>query len=267
MQDILELTPVMMHYSRTANIGLVMDPTTDLDTMADRALECWPTLAYKKGGSRAHKAVTLVEKNAVVFLGETNTGMDTWMVGDHFCSLTGKTCRCEDSLAPIDGKYGRLCKHRLAVYFQVAMDRLSLRRLERVLSRADSEVVLEVQVYYRNDLHLQISNLVGVRSDGGTWQRWGQADQISFRVADLATIMFRFGWKIAPGRRLVVGRHYGGRERWFLERMENSDYDKGSRIGTAVESLYGRDVAMVEDYARERRFGEMFRDGLERTAA
>lgn len=237
-------------------------PRDGLRGMVAAAVEKWPDLKYKKSGSRAHSALEFVNRNQVHYLGETVTGIDMWEVNEHMCSIAGSACGCEDRLAPVVPEFGRLCKHRLAVYLQIERNRADLARVEQILSQARTGVTLEVRTYYRGDLHLQASYLAGCRVDEAGWQRWGHEDEIAFRVRDLERLMFRHGWRIAPGRRLVVGRHVGGRERWFLEPMDEAERSKGSRIATAVESLYGRDVATVEDQSRERRLNEMFREQL-----
>lgn len=267
MQDNLELTPILMYHGPENSGAFALAPLHELEVMAARALEYWPALAYKKGGSRAHNALQFVREEQIAFLGETPTGLDRWEVNGYHCSIVGNACACEDRLAPFDDEYGRLCKHRLAAYLQVHLERRHLERLNAIFEDAQAEIVLEVRTYYRYDLHLQTSKLAGFRVDDQGWTQWHHDAELGFRVRDLERILFAHGWRVAPGRRVVNGRHYGGRERWFLEPIPAEDRGKGSRIATAIESLYGRDVAAVEDQGRERRLREMFDENLEAVTA
>jgi hypothetical protein len=238
-----------------------MSRERELQSMVACARKRWPAIAYKKGGSRADKAAEIVQDGQLLYLGETSLGDDHWDVDGH--QVMGEYCDCEDRYAPVAPGHGRLCKHRLAVMFQQRLDARSLDAIEAILRQAGGdEIVLEVQTYYRGDLHLQTSNLVGYRLAGQKWVRFGPDETISFRVRDLEKIMYAHGWRIAPGQRLVVGRHYGGRERWFLEPLPAGDQVFDSNIATATESLYGRDVATADDQARERRLREMFNEGM-----
>lgn len=244
-----------------------MDAMAILTGLVEDALARWPDLRYKNGGDRAQAAAEYVANGKVEFRGESPfTGDDHWVVNGHHCSLAGD-CECRDSLAPHDERFGRLCKHRLAVMFQIKLDRERLAALEAALA-GGGEIVLEVRTYYAyaDNLDMQRTRLVGWRRcDGGLWQR--PAEEIPFRVRDLARILYRCGLRVKPGGKLNVGRRFGGVERWWLEPMDAEDRQCRMEIATRIGSLYGRDAATAEDQARERRLAQMFKAGMEAAIA
>lgn len=235
---------------------------SSLASMVEGALARWPDLAYKKTGSRAEAAAQLVEDAQVTFLGELPSGLDVWEVNGHRCSHAGQSCDCYDHLAPLDDKLGRLCKHRMAVMFQIKLERAEYVRLEQIFAQAKNEVKLEVRVTYRGDLAYQVSRVCGLRIDEGDWQRMQLRDEeIQIRVAELGRMLHRHGWRVQVGSRVNVQRHAGGRERWVLEQVP--DYERNPRdsvrIATRIDALYGLDMQTAEDQARRGRLENAFR--------
>lgn len=90
-----------------------------LYALVTAALEKFPALAYKDGGSRAEAAAAYVGEERVRYLGMAE-GYDWWQVGTYRTSVKLGRCTCEDRGAPTDDK-GKLCKHRLAAMFAVKL--------------------------------------------------------------------------------------------------------------------------------------------------
>ncbi len=132
-----------------------------LESLVTQAEAKFPSLAYKKGGSRAREAAELVRGQKVTFNGWQG-GKDWWTVNGHKCGLT-HGCDCFDHAAPLDPNGRKLCKHRLAVMFvrKLQQDHNIAAVLRNVRS---DRCVLTVQVLYADGG--QQNTLSGWRADG-----------------------------------------------------------------------------------------------------
>lgn len=234
----------------------------DLHSMADRALEMFPTLAYRgehvRGvPDRATAALEIVERGEVVSRGTLPfSGHDAWEVSGYKVSVGGKTCNCEDRTAPVDAKLGRLCKHRLAAMFVTKLRRAAIEPLKTLFDISQTLIVLEVRTIYGGTLGRQSTRVMAYRADDDN--RLDLEEEIDISMDELRDLLYKTGWRVA--NRLVVGRHVGGRERWTFERGAGGPNPDEA---TEIYRLFGRDAATNEDHARERRLGMMFTAGLE----
>lgn len=237
----------------------MLTQTDRVDALIQHWIELCPSLAYKRSGSRAESAASLI-------------GWHNWRkisnppyshyINGHFCSWKNQVCDCLDQGAPVHPEYGRLCKHRLAVWMIEHLAAEEYHYLETLIIRAAEkaipELVLTVRTTYTHGTtrnNTQINHLLDWRAADYTRQL--AENQVTFSISTLQFILFENRYCVAPGRRVILDRHLGGRERWFLVPMAE-DASKDPFLATNVGMLFGIDVAISEERAQRRQLNQLF---------
>ena len=207
-----------------------------LETLVAQAEAKFPSLAYKKGGTRAEEAAEFVRQQKVTFDGWQG-GKDWWTVNGHKCGIT-HGCDCLDHAAPLDPNGRKLCKHRLAVMFvrKLQQDHGIAAVLRNVKG---NRCVLTVQVLYADGG--QQNTLSGWRAAGAE-TTLEYEDRIRFTNDEFSAALRVAGWGMEERPVKLAGLNY----RYILKR--------------GAENVYAANVAtadQLEQKAQRQRLAEI----------
>lgn len=212
--------------------------------------------------TRADKAADLL--STVFFLGK-QSGVDWWQVGDdHRASYAGKTCSCTDSKedAPRhdkNGKYiGPVCKHRLAIMFEMKIRKQNAETLAAILSRvkdAGGAAKLYVSVAYTGIGRPDEWAVKGYFIPGSSRVMFGDfpSDWLAIGADELVQALVVAGLRVI-GKQKSVGRDYV----WSLALAVPEDANPDIRIGV----LNSMDQEYVEHQQVEAYFNNLLKAQL-----
>jgi len=220
-----------------------------LETLVAQAEAKFPSLAYKKGGTRAEEAAEFVRQQKVTFDGWQG-GVDWWTVNGHKCGIT-HGCDCFDHAAPLDPNGRKLCKHRLAVMFvrKLQQDHGLAAILRNITG---DRCVLTVQVFSA-DAGLQLT-LNSYRADG-TETVFEYGDRIRFTNDEFTEALRVTGWGMEDRPVKLPGLNH----RYILKRGAEIRYTAVSMTAQKVDQDAQRNVMrqiavaeeMERDFAKE----------------
>lgn len=181
--------------------------STVLTTLIEAALNAYPALAYRDGGSRADAAADLIDQRKVIYLG-TQFGLDWWSVNEHKVSIKNGTCTCLDHAAPVGGK-ARLCKHMLSAMFTRKLEMAQQARLTGIFRHAPGDrVTLKLEVFGRGrDLEYWLN---GYHYPGEPWEVFCYEDRHQITVAMFEQAIGAAGFVLAgpPSKQPGYAHHY-----------------------------------------------------------
>lgn len=247
----------------------------DLHALAAAYEAAVPTLKYRKAGSRAQKAVEIVELNRVVWKGELPSGVDMWRVGDneHEVSFIGRHCACEDAYAPVVegvrvecGEVAnvidapcRLCKHMLAVIFAMTAREEGMKFLAEMIRDAErmgaGQIMLNPRVWFAYGDGAQECVFAAYRIEG--LPEIEIEEPFSFGIRDLQNVLLRANWRVESR---TGGAFSGAREKWVIK---PSDFEPVFGLPEEIAGtfrLYGAAADTRERQSREVRLRQMLHD-------
>ena len=247
----------------------------DLHALAAAYEAAVPALKYRKAGSRAQKAVEIIEANRVVWKGELPSGVDMWRVGDneHEVSFIGRHCACEDAYAPVVegvrvecGEVAnvidapcRLCKHMLAVIFAMTRREEGMKFLAEMIRDAErmgaGQIMLKPRVWFAYGDGAQECVFAAYRIEG--LPEIEIEEPFSFGIRDLQNVLLRANWRVESR---TGGAFSGAREKWVIK---PSDFEPVFGLPEEIAGtfrLYGAAADTRERQSREVRLRQMLHD-------
>lgn len=219
--------------------------------LAEKYAARWPELEYRGGGGRASAAVALAAAGQAKRLGTLTSGSDRWQVERRYqCSIKDGTCDCADRAAPVDARFGKLCKHRIACMMVASLERDDQGGLIALLREIGAdEIRLFVTRIYRDGEDRKILHSWHVRGQ----QPVEIGGQMAVTNEQLLQAMEKTGYTMVKPPSKCSGFRY----LYELVSVE------GAQAGAAMGTLYGTAPADAET----KRYRELEQSANERNLA
>lgn len=178
-----------------------------LAALVARYEERWPSLRYANPAagypaSRAAAAAELVAAGEVEYIGQMPSGDRYYMVSGKYRTTTGQgRCDCQDR-APVDARFGKLCKHRIAAMLTRSLQAASQDQLAGLVQAAAGEPVTlrVVRIFADGEDAKRVTGYrIGAR---GLWQTLAADAQFAITNGGLEATMAAVGYGMlkAPQR-------------------------------------------------------------------
>lgn len=227
--------------------------TTPFDAMIDAAAAKWPQ-TDDLGRTLADEAAAMVDARQVH---QQTTG--AWIVDGAHVAADASQCDCH-ARAVIDPTHGRICAHRVAVWFVRKLRTATAQRLGELFAEAQTlgaRVQLRTRVTYRRtgDVKDQQVEILAARIDapGRRYEEFAQPAPIT--MDDLIAALYNGRYAVDPAARTIQGRHHAGQETWAVDPMAHPDHPGDPVAATKIAALWGWDADVYQrhqfdDYSR-----------------